>query len=119
MCEEENTLIYLEYDMGVPVNNWKELNRDELIHSGNYIIEPLTSQKIKELTESFRVDLNLWSEIDYYTLNIELITPKSMSNNKEKKIINLINNELLQTYKFEGIRIHIVEPDSTQIRVIK
>ena len=39
--------------------------------------------------------------------------------NKEKKIINLINNELLQTYKFEGIRIHIVEPDSTQIRVIK
>ena len=75
----------MEYDKGVPVNTWKELYRNELVHSGNYIHEPHTSKKIKEITESLRVDLNLWSEVDYHTLNIELISPKSINNQKEKK----------------------------------
>lgn len=118
-CEEESTLIYLEYDKGVPVNNWRELHRNELIHSGNYILEPIISNKIKKLTASFRVDLNLWSEIDYYTLNIELITPEARGQNIEEEIKKIVSNEMFQRYKFDGIRIQIVEPDSTIIKVLK
>jgi hypothetical protein len=118
-CVNKRTVIQLEYDNGRPINSWKEFNNNELIHSGHYILEPKVSQEIKTLTESFRVDLNLWSEVDYYTLNIELITPQVISPSKQEEITTLIDNDLLPRYKFEGVRIRIIEPSSTKTTVLR
>lgn len=101
---QKSDVILLEYVDGIPVGNWSDTYNGDLIHSGTYLEEVATKSKIQQLTNSKRVDLNLWKESDEPSLTIELIEPRITDSVTLKKVINCTNN-FDKSYKFNQIYI--------------
>lgn len=99
---QKTDVILLEYSDGIPVGNWSDTYNGDLIHSGTYLEETAIKSKIQQLTNSKRVDLNLWEESDEPSLTIELIEPRVTDSLTLKKVINCTNN-FDKSYKFNQI----------------
>jgi hypothetical protein len=103
----ENVVLH-EYSNGIPIGEWSDTHGGELIHSGEFLEEEDTKLKIQNLTKSNRVDLNLWKEVDFKYLTLELIAPKVSDTLTLNKVVELTKNSLFEKYRFRMIRIDSV-----------
>lgn len=101
---EENVILF-EYSNGIPVGEWSDTHRGDLIHSGKYLEEEDTKITIQRFTKCKRVDLDFWKEADYQFLTLELIEPTTVDTLTLKKVIEITKRSLLNKYKFKTILI--------------
>lgn len=100
---KKENVITSEYLNGIPVGKWTDINGDDLIHSGEYLKEESIKVIIQRLTNCKRVDLNLWKELNYTYLTLELIQPKTTDTITLKKVVKDTKKSLLMKYRFNEI----------------
>ena len=98
----------VKYSNGIPVGKWMDSNEGYLIHFGVYLEEQELKKKLILLTNSKRVDIDLWEEADYPYLTIKLINPIAKDSITIEKAIELSIQSLNQKYQFKTLKIESV-----------
>lgn len=102
---DRESVITMEFKDGVPIGEWEEKYENSTIHSGYYITHKELATKIEEMTNSKRVDLNLWEEAGFPYLTLELIEPANTDSNKLNEVIEITKMNLKSKFHFKTINI--------------
>ncbi|MER2997553.1 hypothetical protein [Pontibacter populi] len=113
------TVIKQEFKNGLPTGEWEEWNGDELIHHGEYIQENDLAIRIKKMTNSKRVNLNLWKEADFAMLSIELVQPAHADSSTLEKVAIVTEKEFKDKYVFSTIIFDSINNSTTERRIFE
>jgi hypothetical protein len=113
------TVIKKEFEEGVQIEEWEEWKGDELIHQGKYLKEDELADKIKSITDSKRVNFNLWKEADFVMLSVELIQPTYADKSTLEKIVGIAKKELKDKLDFKSIIIDSISNSNVERRIFE
>lgn len=113
------TVITQEYKDGVQVGEWEEWKGDELIQQGKYLNEDELANRIKNITNSKRVNFNLWREADFVMLSVELIQPTHADKGTLEKIAGITKKELQDKLNFKSIIIDSISNSTVERRIFE
>ncbi len=105
-----------KYDEGIPIGEWTYTFNGDLIHSGKYLVENELKANIISLTNSKRIDLNLWEEGGDWMLDIELIFPEEKDSSVIKTVVETANDALLTNYNYTIVNVFAVN-DSVKEKI--
>ncbi|MGB3778990.1 MAG: hypothetical protein WA960_11580 [Tunicatimonas sp.] len=88
-----------EYDDGIPVGEWTYTFNGDPIHSGKYVKEPTIQADLQTITDSKRVDLDLWEEGGYSMLTIDLVQPQNTDSVSLKELEKTLKDKLLKRHE--------------------
>ncbi len=103
-----NHVSTFEYDDGIPVGEWVYTFNGDPVHSGKYVKESTIQASLQTITDSKRVDLDLWEEGGYPMLTIDLIQPQNTDSISLKEIEKTVKDKLLRKYEYKAVFVESV-----------
>lgn len=103
-----------EYINGVPIGTWSYSFNGDLISRGKYLDDLNTQIALQDMTNSLRVDLDLWQEGNYPILTINLIQPQISDSMTMKAVSKTVQQRLGEIYEFQTIYVDSVGDQKTE-----
>jgi hypothetical protein len=99
----------LEYASGVPVGRWTYSFGGDLIQSGEYLTAPAIKDSITVLTRSDRVDLEVFREGSWASLDVHLIKPMRIDSLTLRSVLYLVNKELAPSNGCSSVGVYAMQ----------
>jgi hypothetical protein len=100
--------VYLYFENGIPKEKWNYVFNDDVFFKGEFLEEESLKIKIKELTLSKRVDIEIWDEGGpiFNMLEVDLIFPSKIDSTILNKIDSLCKAHLILKHDYKIININ-------------
>ena len=98
-----------EYNKGVPTGQWTYTFGGDLIQSGEYLSASAIKDSITALTGSSRVDIEVFREGAWASLEVHLIRPSRSDSLALVGILDWVNEELVAENRCSGVGIYSMQ----------